>query len=44
MTIPEIFSTFGEDKFRNLEAEVIAELGMENNCCISLGGGAILNP
>ncbi|HHX48796.1 MAG TPA: shikimate dehydrogenase [Clostridiales bacterium] len=43
MKIPEIFKIFGEEYFRNLEKEIIADLATKNNCCISLGGGAVLN-
>ena len=41
--IPEIFAESGEQGFRKLEAEVIAEVSSVQNAVISTGGGAILN-
>jgi shikimate kinase len=38
-TIPEIFSTSGEEYFRKLEAEILASLITEKNTIISTGGG-----
>lgn len=43
MSIPEIFSNFGEAHFRELEAMVIANISLKQNCVIATGGGAILN-
>lgn len=40
MSIAEIFSEFGEAKFRKLEAEVIRSLSKQNQLVVSLGGGA----
>ena len=42
MTIPEIFEKFGEDHFRKLETELIAELSESYKGVISCGGGAML--
>lgn len=42
MTIPEIFSTRGEQAFRDLESEVISEVCREKGRVIATGGGAIL--
>lgn len=42
MTIPEIFATQGETHFRNIESEVIADVGKLSGKVISVGGGAIL--
>ena len=42
-TIPEIFQTDGEEKFRMLEREVIAGLPT-SDVIVSSGGGAILDP
>ncbi len=42
MTTAEIFDRFGEDKFRQLEHEAIAELIIKPPSVISLGGGAIM--
>lgn len=41
-TIKSIFEKFGESYFRDLEAQVIAELDRQQNLVVSLGGGAIL--
>lgn len=43
ITIPEIFSKFGEAHFRKLESEVIKEISLTNNAIIATGGGAVLN-
>jgi len=44
MEISEIFSQFGESKFRELESAKINELAMLDNVTIATGGGAVLNP
>ena len=41
MSIPEIFKQFGEDKFRQIEAAVLAELGQKSNLVIATGGGCV---
>lgn len=38
-TIPEIFDTEGEKKFRELEQLIVSELESRENCIISVGGG-----
>ncbi|MEM1160065.1 MAG: shikimate kinase [Pseudomonadota bacterium] len=43
MTIPEIFSTFGEPHFRSGERRVIARLITEMPRVIATGGGAFMN-
>ena len=43
-TIKEIFAQEGEEKFRDLEAETIAEVTQLKDHVIALGGGAILRP
>jgi len=43
MTIPEIFSTHGEDYFRSGEARVIARLLDSGPQVLATGGGAIMN-
>jgi shikimate kinase len=43
-TIREIFDTAGEAAFRDLEAEVVAELMKLSDHVISLGGGAVMRP
>ena len=40
-SIPEIFSEGGEDAFRKLETEVIAELGKLSGKIIATGGGCV---
>ena len=44
MSIPEIFESFGEKKFREIEAEVIKEVAASQSAVIATGGGAVLNP
>jgi len=39
MTIPEYFSTHGEDNFRQLESEVLKQTEYPANAVISAGGG-----
>lgn len=39
--IPEIFRDFGEDYFRNLESEVLKELGRGGGKIIATGGGVV---
>jgi len=41
-TINNIFEDDGEEGFRKIEADVIAELSEEDNKVISAGGGAVL--
>ena len=38
MSIPDIFATYGEEYFRNLETELLRELQTGKNCIISCGG------
>lgn len=42
MSIPEIFAKYGEEHFRALESEVIAEVAKEKGLIIATGGGAVL--
>ena len=42
MSIPDIFATYGEEYFRNLETKLLKELQAEKNCIISCGGGVAL--
>lgn len=42
MSIPEIFSKYGEAHFRALETEAVAEVGRRTGLVISTGGGAVL--
>lgn len=41
MSIPDIFATYGEEYFRNLETELLKEL-QTGSCIISCGGGVAL--
>ena len=43
MTIPEIFTKFGESHFRAIETEVIAEITKTSGAVIATGGGAVMN-
>lgn len=42
MSIPDIFATYGEEYFRNLETNLLRELQTGQNCIISCGGGVAL--
>lgn len=44
MSIPDIFSRFGEEHFRSLEREVISELGAKSGVIIATGGGVPVDP
>jgi shikimate dehydrogenase len=41
MPIPEIFSLYGEEKFRELEAEAMKEAGKQSGAVIATGGGIV---
>lgn len=41
MSIPHIFSEYGEDFFRELEKKALMELSCKKDCVISCGGGII---
>lgn len=42
--IPEIFSKYGEKKFRSMESDIIAAKCQESGQVIASGGGAVLAP
>ena len=42
MSIPEIFSEYGETYFRELETEAVKELGKMTGTVIATGGGVVL--
>jgi shikimate kinase len=44
MSISDIFSKLGEEKFRDLESEMIRELSLRKDQVLATGGGAILRP
>ena len=41
MSIPDIFSTYGEDGFRKLETKVLSQFGKESGLVIATGGGCV---
>lgn len=41
-TINEIFTNSGEDYFRNVESEVVAEVSAQQGLVIDCGGGAVI--
>ena len=43
MAIPELFERFGEERFREIEAEAVAKVGKEKGQVIATGGGAVLS-
>ncbi|HMF80149.1 MAG TPA: shikimate kinase, partial [Candidatus Acidoferrum sp.] len=43
MSIPEIFVTHGEDKFRKAEAETLRSLGTTEQAIIVTGGGIVMS-
>ena len=42
--IPQIFTDDGEDAFRKLETEVLANLGKQSGLVIATGGGCVTRP
>jgi len=42
LSIPEIFSKYGEDRFREIETQVLMEFAPEHTAIITTGGGIIL--
>ncbi|MBA4371749.1 MAG: shikimate kinase [Thermodesulfovibrio sp.] len=42
LRIPEIFSRFGEERFRDIEAKAIRKYAASDHAIISTGGGAVL--
>lgn len=43
ITIPEIFEKYGEEKFREMEKDIIKEIKDTKNVILSCGGGACLD-
>ena len=44
MSVPEIFSQYGEKRFRELEAQAVRGAAKEKGQIIATGGGAVLDP
>lgn len=44
MSINEIFETYGEEHFRDLESQLVARIAEKGGAVVSCGGGAILRP
>lgn len=44
MSINEIFEQYGEDRFREIESQLILDLGDQKASVISCGGGVIVRP
>ena len=42
MSIPDIFATYGEEYFRDLETKLLVEMQTKKNTIISCGGGAAM--
>ena len=42
MSIPQIFQKYGEEYFRDLETELLVEIGANSNQVVSCGGGIVL--
>ena len=42
MSIPEIFSKYGEEEFRRRESAVLKDLGKRSGIILSAGGGCVL--
>ena len=42
LSIPEIFSLFGEDFFRKLESEVLREVSLRERGVVATGGGVVV--
>ena len=43
MSITDLFTKHGEDKFRDIEAEVVMAASRQKNLVIATGGGVVLN-
>ena len=42
--ISSIFEFYGEERFREIESEIVHSIAEEDNCVISTGGGCVLKP
>jgi shikimate kinase len=43
-SVPEIFATDGEPRFRQIEREVVARVAQRGGAVVATGGGAVLDP
>ena len=44
MSVNEIFAQYGEDYFRDIESQLILDIGQEGNTIVSCGGGVVVRP
>lgn len=44
MSINDIFAQYGEDHFRDIESQLILDIGSEGNTIVSCGGGVVVRP
>ncbi len=44
LSVPEIFTRYGQEQFRRMETEVLRELGKQSGLVIACGGGAVTQP
>lgn len=44
MSINDIFAQYGEDHFRNIESQLIVDIGKEEPSIVSCGGGVVVRP
>jgi len=42
MSVSNVFSTYGEPRFREMEAEVVADIALRHDIVIACGGGVVL--
>ena len=44
MSINDIFAQYGEDHFRDIESQLIVDIGKEEPSIVSCGGGVVVRP
>ena len=44
MSINDIFKTKGEDGFRDIESQLVIDLGKQDKAIVSCGGGVVIRP
>ena len=44
LTVPEIFTIFGETRFRDIEMQVCRDVAARSDLVVATGGGALVNP